>query len=59
MVRGFFRSLLNKIAGFYVQDHQSADVLSEAGLNNITIAGDTRFDRVIELTEKRQGILMN
>ena len=53
---GFFRSLLNKITGFYVQDHQSADVLREAGLNNIIVAGDTRFDRVIELAEKAKDI---
>ncbi len=53
---GFFHSLLNKVGGFYVQDNQSAEVLREAGLTNITVAGDTRFDRVIELAEKARSI---
>ncbi|HOU02103.1 MAG TPA: glycosyltransferase N-terminal domain-containing protein [Bacteroidales bacterium] len=52
----FFRKLLHKIKGFYVQDQLSADVLRAEGLGNVIIAGDTRFDRVIELAENARNI---
>jgi 3-deoxy-D-manno-octulosonic-acid transferase len=52
----FFRRLLNKISGYYVQDQQSADVLRTAGLDNVIVAGDTRFDRVVEIADNARHI---
>lgn len=34
------------ITHFFVQDEQSVQLLQTIGINNVTISGDTRFDRV-------------
>lgn len=49
---GWFRAQLQKITYFFVQDEISANLLSQAGINHVEIAGDTRFDRVMELSKK-------
>ena len=36
---------------FYVQNEQSRDLLASIGLTNVTITGDTRFDRVLQIKE--------
>lgn len=46
---GFFRSILRKFTHFFVQDQRSAELLRASGINNVTMAGDTRFDRVSTL----------
>ncbi len=43
---GFYRSILDKFSYFFVQNHLSKDLLKKIGLTNVTVAGDTRFDRV-------------
>jgi 3-deoxy-D-manno-octulosonic-acid transferase len=52
----FFGSFLNKmLASFtniFVQDEASAERLKKWNLNNVTIAGDTRFDRVLEIAKQ-------
>ncbi len=45
----WYRSLLDKVEYFFVQNKQSADLLSKINLNNYSITGDTRFDRVAEI----------
>ena len=40
------RSMLRMIDHFFVQDEQSAILLSSIGISNVTVSGDTRFDRV-------------
>jgi 3-deoxy-D-manno-octulosonic-acid transferase len=35
----------------FVQDKESFDLLKTIGINDVTIAGDTRFDRVSEIAE--------
>jgi len=52
----FFRKILRGFSWFYVQDQNSFDLLQSIGLNNVTIAGDTRFDRVMELTQNAREI---
>ncbi|MBN2891654.1 MAG: 3-deoxy-D-manno-octulosonic acid transferase [Bacteroidales bacterium] len=37
---------------FFVQDKESLFLLKNIGIETVTIAGDTRFDRVIEISEK-------
>ena len=41
----FFRQL-NNVTHFFVQDDTTARLLQSNGLTNVTICGDTRFDRV-------------
>jgi len=45
----FWKPVLNSVAHFFVQDSQSADLLMKMGITNSTVAGDTRFDRVLEI----------
>ena len=46
----FFRSVLENFSWFFVQDQKSLELLAEIGINKVTIAGDTRFDRVAEIS---------
>ncbi len=45
----FFRSMLRKFEKIYVQDQNSLTLLSGIGINNAILAGDTRFDRVVQI----------
>ena len=46
---GMFRGMLNCFRHIYVQDEQSKQLLAGIGVENVTIAGDTRFDRVTDI----------
>ena len=39
---------------FFVQNETSAQLLKQVGIydKNVTVSGDTRFDRVIEIAEQ-------
>jgi 3-deoxy-D-manno-octulosonic-acid transferase len=52
----FFRNMLRKFERIFVQDHQSLDLLSGIGMKNILLAGDTRFDRVVQITGTARDI---
>ena len=45
----FFRGMLSKFKKIFVQDQRSFDLLSAIGITNVIIAGDTRFDRVVQI----------
>jgi len=45
------RSMLNCFTHFFVQDKESLQLLQSININNATVAGDTRFDRVSEIAE--------
>jgi 3-deoxy-D-manno-octulosonic-acid transferase len=45
---GFFRNMLKCVTHFFVQENDSQRLLSEIGFKNVTVAGDTRFDRVVQ-----------
>ncbi|MEH3113080.1 3-deoxy-D-manno-octulosonic acid transferase [Pedobacter terrae] len=45
---GFYRNILKSVTYFFVQNKESKNLLKSIGLNNVTISGDTRFDRVYE-----------
>lgn len=53
---GMFRSMLGCFEHIYVQDEQSRRLLANIGIDNVTVAGDTRFDRVTAVREKRRDI---
>lgn len=49
----FYRSLLSCFTHLFVQDQESLSLLKLIGHNkNVTIGGDTRFDRVIKIAEE-------
>lgn len=43
---GLHRKMLKMVTWFFVQDIPSKHLLHDAGITNVTISGDTRFDRV-------------
>lgn len=45
---GFYRDILKSVTYFFVQNEESKNLLRSIGINNVTINGDTRFDRVYE-----------
>lgn len=52
----FFRRMLKKFSWFFVQDQQSLELLRTIGLENVTVAGDTRFDRVMQVAGSARDI---
>ncbi len=47
----FYRNILKKFTHIFVQDKVSEELLLKYDLKNVTVAGDTRFDRVSELAK--------
>ncbi|MDQ7947714.1 MAG: glycosyltransferase N-terminal domain-containing protein [Pedobacter sp.] len=45
---GFYREILGYVSHFFVQNEQSEQLLHKIGFDNVTVSGDTRFDRVFE-----------
>jgi len=52
----FFRDMLRKFERIFVQDQRSLDLLSGIGLENISLVGDTRFDRVVQIKSTARDI---
>ena len=48
----WFRKQLNNVTHFFVQDETTAKLLKNSGLNNFTVCGDTRFDRVAAIAQQ-------
>jgi 3-deoxy-D-manno-octulosonic-acid transferase len=46
---GWFRNELQHVTWFFVQNTQSEELLLKAGFSNVSISGDTRFDRVCRI----------
>ncbi len=46
---GMFRKMLGCFDRLYVQDERSRRLLKVIGVENVTVAGDTRFDRVTDV----------
>lgn len=51
---GWFRTHLRKISRIFVQDAESAELLQMIDVSNISISGDTRFDRVTAVKAEQQ-----
>jgi 3-deoxy-D-manno-octulosonic-acid transferase len=47
----FFRGILKNFTWLFLQDQQSSSLLKKYGIDNITLTGDTRFDRVVQIAE--------
>lgn len=53
---GFYRKWLRWFTHIFVQDEGSVQLLKGIGVSNVTVAGDTRFDRVAAIRESRKKI---
>lgn len=53
---GMFRRMLRCFRHLYVQDEASKKLLAGIGVDNVTVAGDTRFDRVAEIRTKGKDV---
>lgn len=51
-----FRKVLRNFNHFFVQNQASAKLLQGIGITDVTVAGDTRFDRVYEITSSKERI---
>lgn len=46
---GWYRKFLSRFTHIFVQHESSRALLAREGISNVTVAGDTRFDRVLEI----------
>ena len=53
---GWYRSLLTAFTHFFVQNERSKELLESIGYTNVTITGDTRFDRVCRIFDHARQI---
>ncbi|MDC8003353.1 glycosyltransferase N-terminal domain-containing protein [Aureisphaera galaxeae] len=53
---GFMRSALKAFDHFFVQDRNSVELLNGLGIENVSISGDTRFDRVSHQIEQDNSL---
>lgn len=53
---GWYRNLLRYFTHLFVQDRGSESLLRNIGLTDVTVAGDTRFDRVADIKGKAAPI---
>jgi 3-deoxy-D-manno-octulosonic-acid transferase len=51
-----YRNVLNDFEWFFVQNETSKELLNKFNHNNITVSGDTRFDRVKEISEQKKQL---
>mgnify|MGYP002364209916 FL=1 len=49
---GFYRKALDTFDYFFVQNSTSKELLLQLEKSNVTVSGDTRFDRVVSILEK-------
>ncbi len=52
----FFRKQLKKYTRIFVQDNTSRNLLLSAGITEVVVSGDTRFDRVARISESAKSI---
>lgn len=49
---GFYRKALTAFDYFFVQNESSKHLIQNLGFFNVTVAGDTRFDRVVAILQR-------
>src|SRR5688500_16902474 len=52
----FHRKMLGCMKQFFLQDETSKKLLQSLQINNLTVSGDTRFDRVSEIAESAEQL---
>lgn len=53
---GFFRELLAKFSGIFVQNQRSKKLLDTLKIDNVVLSSDTRFDRVLEIRRRENSL---
>lgn len=53
---GFYRKALRCFTHIYVQNSLSVKLLASIGIDNVTVVGDTRFDRVAKIREQARQL---
>lgn len=53
---GFYRTALQTFDHFFVQNESSKKLIQSIGFHNVTISGDTRFDRVSTILEQNNSL---
>ena len=53
---GFYRNMLGYFDHILVQNQASVDLLKSVGITSVTLAGDTRFDRVAQVAAVKKDI---
>lgn len=48
---GLFRNMLSCVTHFFVQNQESIRLLQSIGFKNVSLSGDTRFDRVVQIAK--------
>ena len=53
---GFYRNILKYINHIFVQNLSSLQLMQNIGIQNATVGGDTRFDRVKQIADARKSL---
>lgn len=51
-----YRKMLACFSHLFVQDERSKNLLNEFGITNVTVTGDTRFDRVLDVRNQARDL---
>ena len=51
----WYRKMLRFFTTIFVQNNESVELLKSISINNVIISGDTRFDRVIEISKQSRS----
>lgn len=51
-----YRKMLHCFTHLFVQDNRSRELLAEYGIENVTVCGDTRFDRVLDVRNQARDL---
>lgn len=53
---GYFRRILRNFTHLYIQNEQSRQLLTGIGITNVSVVGDTRFDRVSDIRQSAKEL---
>lgn len=56
IAKRFYLPVFSKIRHFFVQNEDSVHLLHSQGINQVTLVGDTRIDRVLKIAESSESI---
>lgn len=51
----WFRKQLKNVSHFFTQNKETAELLNSIGIDDVTICGDTRFDRVFNIAQQSES----
>lgn len=54
---GMMKAALKRVSHFFAQDEQSISLLAKIGIDQTTLSGDTRFDRVSTIAQRDNTLL--